>query len=506
MPDNIQQLLRRAIESDDVDSVATLLRSNPQLLNPASARPPLAAAKSVRMAERLLSLGADVKAVGQWWAPGFQTRDVDSKVANFLVERGAELTPHAAAGLGLIERLQQMLDSDPSVVHAKGGDGCTPLHFSRNTAIARLLLARGARVEARDDDHDSTPAQWLIGDVPEVARLLLDHGATPDIFMAAAFGDRALAETLIAANPACVGYRIGKGTEVPPLGYKGRGGTIYQWTLAFNSYPHQIALLKGHLSLFQYLFDNSDTTTRFLVSCLLARRSEAEAIVARNPGLVASLLAEDLQLPALYCWETNLNYAAVKLMLDVGFPIAQPENNHGYTPLHNAAWAGAADLVDLLLKRGHPVDIVDPHYKATALGFAMYDSLVEKRHPEGEFARVIRSLLEAGSPWDALCYPTGDPSLDEVFKTKLPSKPEGAALLGDEPLVFRLLSQDSSPETLAKTLAAAAKAGHTSLCQRLIDAGARVNEIVDHDENTPLKYALKSGSVETIVLLQRYTA
>ena len=106
----------------------------------------------------------------------------------------------------------------------------------------------------------------------------------------------------------------------------------------------------------------SDTTTRFLVSCVLARRTEAEAIAARNPGLVAGLPDVDLELPARYCWETNSNYDAVKLMLDLGFPVAHPERSHGYTPLHNAAWEGRADIVELLLERGAPVDIVDPVY------------------------------------------------------------------------------------------------------------------------------------------------
>jgi len=42
--------------------------------------------------------------------------------------------------------------------------------------------------------------------------------------------------------------------------------------------------------------------------------------------------------------------------------------------------------------RGRPVDIRDPGYDATPLGYALYDCLVEKRHPEGEFARVVKAL------------------------------------------------------------------------------------------------------------------
>jgi Ankyrin repeats (3 copies) len=374
----------------------------------------LARANNIVEAERLISVGASAEAVGEWWASGLGARDVEQDVARFLVDSGANLTVHAAAGLGFVDRLEEMLRADPSLIDAKGCDACTPLHFSRDVATAELLLAHGARIDARDEDHNSTPAQWLIGDAPEVSRFLLSRGAAPDIFLAAALGDRELAERLVARDQGCVSYRIGKLPEFPPLG-DGRGGTIYQWTLAFNSYPHQIALQKGHPELFEFLYQKSDTATRLLVSCLLGRRSEALDIAAQNPGMVESLPDADLELPSRYCWETNTNIEAVRLMLDVGFPIAHPETSHGYTPLHNAAWAGSGDLVDLLLERGHPVDIVDPRYHATPLGFAIHDCLVEKRHPEGEFGRVVKALIDAGSPWDSKVYPTGDARIDDVL-------------------------------------------------------------------------------------------
>jgi ankyrin repeat protein len=416
MSDQLHNDLIRALENDHVAVIEELIHDHPDLLNSPTVRPAVAAARSVATAERLLGLGADLEAVSAWWAPGMYTREVTPDVARFLVERGATLTPHAAAGLGLSDYLAELLDRDPSFIDAKGGDGCTPLHFSRGVETARLLLAHGARVDARDEDHDSTPAQWLIGEAPEVARFLLENGATPDIFLAAALGDLRLAETLIDSNPACLAHRIGRLSEFPPIGHKGRGGTIYQWTLAFNSYAHQIALLKGHEELFDLLYKKSDTPTRLLVACLLGRRREAEAIATSNPGLVDLLPAADHELVARYCWETNTNFEAVKLMLDVGFPVAHPERSHGYSPLHNAAWAGSGDLVDLLIARGHPVDLVDPTYNATPLGFAIYDCTVEKRHPEGEFGRVVKSLIDAGSPWDASIYPSGDARVDAVLQ------------------------------------------------------------------------------------------
>lgn len=355
-------------------------------------------------------------AIGQYWADGFNTDRIPSATARLLVEAGAPLSIHAAAGFGFTDRIADLLSADPSLVHARGGDGCTPLHFARDVATAQLLLDHGAAIDARDDDHNSTPAQWRIGDASQVVRFLLDRGATPDIFLAAALGDRELVSRLISATPGCVASRIGRLTDFPPIGHQGRGGTILQWSLAFNSYPHQVALLKQHPDVFDLLYEKSDPQTRFLVCCVLGRRPEAEAIARRHPDIVPNLPSLDLELLPRYCWETNTNIEAVRLMLDLGFPITQTESSHGYSPLHNAAWSGNAALVDLLISRGHPVDLVDPTYKATPLGWAIHDCVVEKRHPEGDFAHVVESLLKAGSPVDLSNYPTGDQRIDEVLR------------------------------------------------------------------------------------------
>jgi hypothetical protein len=336
-----------------------------------------------------------------------------------MAQQNADQAVHEAARAGLTGKLAEMLATDPSLIDAKGMDARTPLHCAGTVAAAALLLDHGARIDACDEDHDSTPAQWRVGESPEVARFLLERGAKADIFLAAALGDLALAERLVTEDQGCLANRIGKPPEFPPLGHEGRGGTIYQWTLGFNSYPHQIALRKGHQAMFDFLYTESDVATRLLVNCVLARRAEALAIAKEHPEIVPELPDVDCQLVAKYCWETNTNYDAVKLMLDLGFPVAHPEHSHGYTPLHNAAWAGSGDLVDLLISRGHPVDICDPGFDATPLGYALYDCLVEKRHPEGEFARVVKALLEAGSPLQGVKYPTGDAPLDAVLRPYL---------------------------------------------------------------------------------------
>lgn len=336
-----------------------------------------------------------------------------------MAQQSADQAVHQAARKGRTDELTEMLARDVSLIDAKGMDARTPLHCAWTLAVAALLLDHGARIDARDEDHDSTPAQWRIGESPDVARFLLERGAKADIFLAAALGDLALAERLVSENRGCLAHRIGKPPEFPPVGHGGRGGTIYQWTLCFNSYPHQVALMKGHQEMFDFLYAESDMATRLLVNCVLARRAEAEAIAREHPEIVPELQDVDRELVAKYCWETNTNYNAVKLMLDLGFPVAHPESSHGYTPLHNAAWAGSGDLVELLINRGHPVDIRDPGHNATPLDYALYDCIVEKRHPEGEFARVIKALLEAGSTLKDVTYPTGHAAVDEVLRAYL---------------------------------------------------------------------------------------
>ena len=68
--------------------------------------------------------------------------------------------------------------------------------------------------------------------------------------------------------------------------------------------------------------------TGLWVNCVLARRTDAEEIAKAHPEIVPELPDVDRELVAKYCWETNTNYAAVKLMLDLGFPVAHPERSH----------------------------------------------------------------------------------------------------------------------------------------------------------------------------------
>ncbi len=414
--------LLKSIADDDVQGVERLLcdtgesKAALMLLDAGAGCHCLSRLQSEEMVDVLLKHGLTTQRISDFLAPGFGLDTITLTISQHLVRRGVTLTPHSAAGLGLLVELRRIVEGDSTLVHAQGGDGCRPLHFARTVDVARYLVENGAEINARDDDHDSTPAQWRIREAPAVTRFLISSGATPDIFMAAGLGDLTLTRKLVEENPACTTWRIGNNNgPVPGIGCNRRGGSIYQWTLGFNQSPHEIARHRGHEEIFSFLIAHTPPRHQLLVACALADRSQAEMIASQNPGLVMNLDPEDRQLLAKFCWETNRNIDAVRLMLDLGFPVDVPETNHGYLPLHNAAWCGDPALVSLLLARGHPVDRRDPAHQSTALGYALHSCLVAKRHPEANFPEVVRLLLEAGVPLDASQHLTGHPALDAVI-------------------------------------------------------------------------------------------
>lgn len=139
-------------------------------------------------------------------------------VARLLIERGAPVSFGEAVALGDAERVRQMLAADPSLLHSRTPDGypaaglaiffghgalarwlieqgadvnayaenpnrVAPVHAAaaaRDHETMRLLLARGADVNARQVmDYTALHGAASRGDI-EMARLLLDHGAERD--------------------------------------------------------------------------------------------------------------------------------------------------------------------------------------------------------------------------------------------------------------------------------------------------------------------------------------
>ena len=176
-------LARRALRDDDAAAFRRVLERYPMLkarINEPVAdfdSPLITQVRSRAMLDVLVDAGADINATSSWWAGGFGLLDcADPDVAAHAIQRGAVITVHAAARLGMLEKLKELIAAHPELVHARGGDGQTPLHFASTVEIAEHLLDRGADIDARDVDHESTPAQYMVRTRPKVARYLIRRG------------------------------------------------------------------------------------------------------------------------------------------------------------------------------------------------------------------------------------------------------------------------------------------------------------------------------------------
>jgi hypothetical protein len=263
-----------AIRNDDADGVRRLLADQPALrdrLNdaweglPYDTTPLLAAVArgNRQVIAALLDAGANINQRSHWWAGGFGVLDGERNI-DFLIQRGAFIDVHAAARHGMVDRLRELLDGDPQLVHARGGDGQTPLHVARTVEVARLLLDRGADINARDIDHESTPAQYLIRNRRDVVRFLVQRGCRTDLLLAAAIGDLALVRTHIEHNPACIAMTVSD--EWFPMSDPRAGGTIYNWTIGRGRCAHHVAQETGRMDILGLLMERSPPDLQLAIS------------------------------------------------------------------------------------------------------------------------------------------------------------------------------------------------------------------------------------------------
>ena len=249
------------------------------------------------MIDALLEAGANINARTKWWAGSFGVLDgCGPELAAFLIERGAYVDVHAAARLGMFERVKELVEADPALVDARGGDGQRPLHFAANIEIAEYLLEHGAEIDARDVDHESTAAQYLTAirpRRPEVARYLLSRGAKSDILMAAALGDLELVREHLEEDPASIGVNVCE-KDFPKENPRS-GGSIYIYGFGWSRTPHMLAREFGHDEVFRLLMQRSSAEMQLAQACEMGDEALAKELVAGDPGLGKKISAEARQ-------------------------------------------------------------------------------------------------------------------------------------------------------------------------------------------------------------------
>jgi len=403
------QELARAVRTDDVAGVRRVLAGNQDLKGRLDEALPdeafgatalLVAVyhKNREILDILLAAGAGINVRSHWWAGSFGALDSPSGLEDYLIERGARLTPHAAARIGRVAELERMLEQNPAVIHERGGDGQTPLHFAHSIAAAELLLAHGADIDALDIDHESTPAQWMLNRALEVARYLVARGCRTDILMAAALGDLPLVQHHLEADPAVL--RMSVSDAWFPKQNPRSAGTIYQWTLAPHKTAHFIAHKFGHGEIYRWLMARSPADLQCTVACEVGDEPLLETLLSTNPRLLEGMSDRDRQQLPIAAKDANL--AAVRLMLRHGWPVDTRGHEAGATALHWAAFQGHAELTREILAHNPELSIKSLEYPGTALDWAIYGSKYGWHPDQGDYVPTVKQLLHAGAKAPAL--------------------------------------------------------------------------------------------------------
>jgi len=413
-----------AVKAGDVARVRELLESDRDVA--AAINAPLfdfkttaamASARNLAMLDLLLAHGADINAKSAWEHGGFGIlEDLSPQQVEALMSRGAKLDVWSASHLGKIDEVKALIEADPGLVNAKGGDGKRPLHCASTIEIAELLLANGAEIDALDDDHSSTPAQYLVGEHPEVTRYLVSRGARSDLLLACALGDVDLARRHLDADPAAIRMRVSP-DYFPMIHTAKNGGHIYQWTLGFYVSAFDIARKRGHEDVLALLEARAGPREQLLDALWSESLDAADAILSEHDGLIETLDAAELSQVADAA--RNNRAGVVRAMLDRGFPLTAV-SQHGATPLHWAAYHGNTKLLADLLARGAPIEVKDADYNGPPLGWAIHGAYGSWNGiSSNDHAGCVKALLEAGAECNFSVFPTGNDAVDAVLRTRL---------------------------------------------------------------------------------------
>jgi ankyrin repeat protein len=466
------------------------------------------------VAEVLLERGADVMAVdgrgrpplylaAHEWATRKQRPASD--VVELLLEHGTPLDLFAAAVLGRLERVRELLREDPAAVNARDEGGYTPLHlavWNGKLEMAKLLLEHGAEMEAANERGETPLALAGIYEAQNgaVIDLLRARGAYCDLFTAITLADRDEAAARLDEEPSRREARnrygltpVERALELAPWIPEGtRRGS--HWDVAALLLERGAAV---ELDLF--------------AAAALGQLDQVTALLATEPSRVNA--RHGWQFAPLH-WAALWGHAAVvKALLARGAAIEARDLLRGRTALHWAAWGGHAGVAELLLSLGIGHQDADNDgqtalHLAAARGHAPVAALLLDSGAEvharnswsgtplhaaahGGQAEVARLLLARGASLEAR---------DKWYRTPL----HAAAWHGRAVMVHLLLANGAdlaaTNQCYGTPLHMAAERGHSDVVALLLDHGAAINSPSDWGR-TPLHVAARGGHADTVRLL-----
>lgn len=275
---------------------------------------------------------------------------------------------------GDLDGLERLLVEHPGLARERSSrsHGATLLHY---------VSANGV-----EGYRQKTPPN-----VVDIAKLLLGAGADPNVKAECyAGGDTPLGLTATSAHPANAGVMtellatlVAAGADVNSRD-GGRG--LVRSALA-NGQPEAAAWLADHGAAL-------DLEEAAGVGRLdLVRRFVAEDGTLRH-GATERQLAEGFRWACGYA-----HLEVVELLLARGVDPRRPAEGES-TGLHSAAYEGHADVVELLLRHGAPVDHREHAHGGTPLDWALYGWGGRREAADSRHHEVVAALVRAGARVD----------------------------------------------------------------------------------------------------------
>ncbi|MBX7131146.1 MAG: ankyrin repeat domain-containing protein [Fimbriimonadaceae bacterium] len=372
------------------------------------------------------------------------------------INLGQDDSFEAACALGRVEEVARRLGEDATLVNRVGKDGKAPLVVTCFSPLLRVDETRSALVQTARvllDAGADPNAYWIdpngdykaaclygatgVNNVPELARMLLEAGASPDdgeslyhstehrdhecLKLLMEFGVEEISNSMLRMLDFedLVGLKLmldygcdPNATQPNALHHailRGRSRTIAQMLLDYGvdalsddpmrGTPYAFAVRQGLTEVADLLRERGFETPTTVIDRAVGAFAHGE------PELGERLLREHAVLGA----EIRANSAnildplaergearALRALLAAGLDPSQFDQ-FKRTPLHSACWYGHAAAAKALVEGGADMTLQDGHYGGTPLGWACHGSEFCSREG-GNYPATVTVLLEAGSP------------------------------------------------------------------------------------------------------------
>jgi len=309
---------------------------------------------------------------------------------------------HRAAATGDLQRVEEILEQAPEAVDQRGWcfaepftvmgflnhlelvlqgiapppAAGTPLQLAAaqgDLAMARLLIEKGADVNALASDGSSALFLGVEHREEAMIRFLLANGARHDIFTASALGEADLVESLVENDPRLLNARDYRGDTALHWAAKRGQKKVVDVLLArgvhadikghYGSSPLEYAAYWGHAAVAEVLLAGGadpkardDAGSTPLHSAAVQGHLEIVGLLMQTGADMR--LVDGHGNTALHRAAAGGHPAVIEFLVRLGLDVNARDARNG-TPLHDAAREGQAEAVSILLQHGAQVNAID---------------------------------------------------------------------------------------------------------------------------------------------------